>query len=76
MAKWKIWVALLVLFVSGVLIGSVGTRMYVPGYGWGVIEDRGGAIRGANRLDLYFDSHDNALDWGRKTVEVPIEKKQ
>jgi hypothetical protein len=29
MAKWKIWVALLVLLVSGVLIGSVGTRMYV-----------------------------------------------
>ena len=29
MAKWKIWVALLVLFVSGVLIGSVSTRMYV-----------------------------------------------
>lgn len=29
MAKWKIWVALLVLFVSGLLIGSVGTRMYV-----------------------------------------------
>lgn len=29
MAKWKIWVALLMLFVSGVLIGSVGTRMYV-----------------------------------------------
>lgn len=29
MAKWKIWVGLLVLFVSGVLIGSVGTRMYV-----------------------------------------------
>lgn len=29
MAKWKIWVALLVLFASGVLIGSVGTRMYV-----------------------------------------------
>ena len=29
MAKWKIWVGLLVLFASGVLIGSVGTRMYV-----------------------------------------------
>ena len=29
MAKWKIWVALLVLFVSGVLIGNVGTRMYM-----------------------------------------------
>ena len=33
-----------------------GTRMYVPEYGWGVIEDRGGAIKGAKRLDLYFDS--------------------
>ena len=29
MAKWKIWIGLLVLFASGVLIGSVGTRMYV-----------------------------------------------
>lgn len=29
MARWKIWIALLVLFASGVLIGSVGTRMYV-----------------------------------------------
>jgi hypothetical protein len=29
MSKWKIWVGLLVLFVSGVLIGTVGTRMYV-----------------------------------------------
>lgn len=29
MAKWKIWAGLLVLFVSGVLIGSVGTRIYV-----------------------------------------------
>ncbi len=29
MAKWKIWMGLLVLFASGVLIGGVGTRMYV-----------------------------------------------
>jgi hypothetical protein len=29
MSKWKIWVGLLVLFLSGVLIGTVGTRMYV-----------------------------------------------
>jgi len=29
MSKWKIWVGLLVLFVSGVLIGTIGTRMYV-----------------------------------------------
>lgn len=50
-----------------------GTRMYVPGYGWGVVEDRGGAIKGKNRIDLYFDSHQDALRWGRKKVPVTIE---
>ncbi len=50
-----------------------GTRMYVPGYGQGVVEDRGGAIKGPNRIDLYFDSHSDALTWGRKKVRVTIE---
>jgi len=50
-----------------------GTRVYVPGYGWGVVDDRGGAIKGSNRLDLYFNSHKKALAWGRKTVKVRIE---
>jgi hypothetical protein len=49
-----------------------GTEMYVPGYGWGIVEDRGSAIKGPNRIDLYFDSHDNALQWGRKKVLVQI----
>ena len=49
------------------------TRMYVPGYGWGVVEDRGGAIKGSNRLDLYFNSHGKALKWGRKTKKVQID---
>ncbi|MEE4166910.1 MAG: 3D domain-containing protein [Desulfocapsaceae bacterium] len=50
-----------------------GTRMYVPGYGWGVVEDRGGAIKGQNRLDIFYDSHEEALHWGRKKVRVIIE---
>lgn len=49
-----------------------GTRMYVPGYGWGVVEDRGSAIVGSDRLDLYFRSHRKALIWGRGTVKVRI----
>lgn len=49
-----------------------GTRMYVPGYGWGVVRDRGGAIKGPNRLDLFYDSHSDALEWGRKNVEVVV----
>lgn len=50
-----------------------GTRMYVPGYGWGVVEDRGGAIKGPTRIDLYFNSHSDALKWGRRKVHVQIE---
>lgn len=50
-----------------------GTRMYVPGYGWGTVEDRGGAIKGPNRIDLFFDSHSDALRWGRRKVRVQIE---
>ena len=31
-----------------------GTKMYIPGYGWGVVEDRGSAIKGPNRLDIFY----------------------
>lgn len=51
-----------------------GTRMYVPGYGWGVVTDRGSAIKGPARIDIYFDSHQDALDWGRRKVYVDIER--
>lgn len=51
-----------------------GTEMYVPGYGWGVVEDRGSAIKGPNRIDLYFDSHSDALQWGRRKVKVQVYK--
>lgn len=50
-----------------------GTRMKVPGYGWGVVEDRGSAIKGPQRIDLYFDTHSAALEWGRKKVRVVVE---
>jgi hypothetical protein len=51
-----------------------GTRMHVPGYGWGTVSDRGGAIKGIDRIDLYFRSHNDALDWGRRKVKVKIER--
>jgi hypothetical protein len=50
-----------------------GTRMYVPGYGWGTVEDRGGAIKGPNRIDIFYDSHREALEWGRRKVHVTID---
>ncbi len=48
-----------------------GTRMKVPGYGHGVVEDRGGAIKG-HKIDLFFRTHQQALEWGRRTVTVEV----
>jgi 3D (Asp-Asp-Asp) domain-containing protein len=48
-----------------------GTIVYVEGYGWGRVEDRGGAIRG-NKLDLFYRSHRQALEWGRQHVPVQV----
>lgn len=42
-----------------------GSRVRIPGLGWRVVEDRGGAIRG-RRIDVFFASHDAAKLWGRK----------
>ncbi len=48
-----------------------GTRLYVPGYGYGIVEDTGEDIRG-HRLDVFFKRHAKALAWGRKTLPVKI----
>jgi len=48
------------------------TRMFVPGYGYGVVEDRGGDIKGPERLDIYYGCHRNARAWGRRRLEVEI----
>ena len=50
-----------------------GTRMYVPGYGWGVVADRGTAIRGPDRLDVFIRWHSRTDDWGRQRLAVEIE---
>lgn len=38
-------------------------------------EDTGGAIKG-NRIDIFFESHKEALIWGRQTVEVIVYEDQ
>lgn len=51
-----------------------GTRLCVPNYavGWDVrVEDRGGAIKG-NRLDVFFDDHESAIQWGVQYLNVEI----
>ena len=48
-----------------------GTMIYIDGIGERIVQDRGGAIKG-NRIDLYFDSHQEALNFGRQTKQVTI----
>ena len=46
-----------------------GTRLLIPGYGTGVVEDVGGAIKGKH-IDVWFPSHQTALNWGRRNLKV------
>ncbi len=47
------------------------TKMYIPGYGIAMAGDTGGDIVG-NRVDLFFDSYQAAMQWGRRPVEIYI----
>lgn len=49
----------------------LGTRLYVPGYGEGIAADIGGAIKG-NIIDLFFETYEEAIQWGRQQVDVYI----
>lgn len=44
------------------------TALYVPGYGWGVVEDTGPLA--PNQLDIWMESCSAAMVWGRRTVRV------
>ncbi len=46
-----------------------GTRLYIEGYGYGTARDRGSAIKG-DRIDLFFETRGQALNWGRRWVDV------
>ncbi len=49
----------------------LGTHVFVPGYGYAVAADTGGAIKG-HRIDLCYDSGRDAILWGRRTVTIII----
>lgn len=52
----------------------LGSLVSVPGYDSGAVVpvlDTGGAIKG-NRLDVLFPTHDEAVRWGRRALDVTI----
>ncbi|MBC8080013.1 MAG: 3D domain-containing protein [Gorillibacterium sp.] len=50
----------------------LGTILYIPGYGYGVVADTGNAIKG-NKIDLYFETKKQVYElWGKKKVKVSV----
>lgn len=55
----------------------MGTIIYIPALadkpngGWFVVEDRGGAISN-EKLDVFFNTHEEAIQFGRKSLEAYI----
>ena len=49
---------------------AFGTKVVIDGVTY-TVEDRGGAIQG-NRIDIYMNSHSEALKWGVRYVEVEV----
>ena len=51
----------------------LGSHLYVEGYGYAIAADKGKAIIG-NRIDLCFDTYEDAINYGRRTVKVYLLK--
>lgn len=49
----------------------LGTKVYIPGYGYAICSDTGGAIKG-NIIDLYLDSEEECINWGRRPVTLYV----
>lgn len=49
----------------------LGSKVYIPGYGYAIASDTGGVIKG-NIIDLYMNSHDECTSWGRRQVTLHI----
>nr|WP_082112328.1 3D domain-containing protein [Paenibacillus sp. DMB20] len=53
----------------------LGTILYIPDYGYGVVADIGSAIKG-RKIDLYFATTKQVFkEWGKKDVEVQVIKR-
>lgn len=63
--KYSIAVDPNIIPYGSILVDSIGNEYRA--------DDRGGAIKG-NHIDIYFSSHEEALNYGRQTIELAIKQ--
>jgi len=51
----------------------LGSRVYVPRFGWLLVDDVGGGVR-AGQIDVRVPSHQQAVRWGRRLMAVRIDR--
>jgi len=57
---------------ADISVFPLGTVLYIPGYGYGVVADTGSAIKG-KKIDLYYETVDQVYkEWGKKYVDVYV----
>ncbi|GAF14489.1 hypothetical protein JCM19046_3832 [Bacillus sp. JCM 19046] len=50
----------------------IGTVLFIPEYGYGVVADTGSLIKG-NKIDLYYETVEDVFnEWGKKEVDVYV----
>ncbi len=49
----------------------LGSKLYIPGYGWGKALDTGGSMRG-RVIDLWFPSYGECMRWGVRDVTITV----
>lgn len=49
----------------------LGSKVYIPGYGEAIAADTGGVIKG-HRIDLFLNSEDECINWGRQNVTLYV----
>jgi len=51
----------------------LGSKVYVEGYGQAIAADTGSAIKG-NKIDIYFPTKEQAINWGVRNVNITIQE--
>jgi 3D (Asp-Asp-Asp) domain-containing protein len=49
----------------------LGSKVYIPGYGYAIARDVGGRIKG-KVIDVHFKTRKQSINWGRKKIKIKV----